>query len=292
MGFIGDILKSFFQLFSGASDEQHPQQQRHDQQQPHARPARQQRPRYSQDEYPPPSNQQQQPARRRSQQQAPPKSRYQGGQDQNQTNQQNERYMGLRAQAIQEGDAMAKCYEQSQEAYARADGAGAKQFSNEGRACKSKMESLNKQASDWIFAENNKDKKPGEPIDLHGLYVKEAIDRADRAIVQAKRHGDAEISLIVGKGNHSQGGRAKIKPAIQELMQKHQLVATLDANNAGVMIVRMDGQGQGMNPDEVSQRLDSDQGCVMIVRMDGQGQGMNPDEVSQRLDSDQGCVMM
>lgn len=46
---------------------------------------------------------------------------------------------------------MARCYEQSHEAYSRGDGAGAKQLSNEGRAHKSKMESLNKQASDWIF---------------------------------------------------------------------------------------------------------------------------------------------
>lgn len=61
---------------------------------------------------------------------------------------------------------------------------------------------------------------PGE-IDLHGLYVKEAIARTDEAILAAKRRGDSQLRLVVGKGIHSQGGVAKIKPAIAELMQKY-----------------------------------------------------------------------
>ena len=84
------------------------------------------------------------------------------------------------------------------------------------------------------------DSAPGE-IDLHGLYVKEAIARADEAIIQAKGQDRSELRLIVGwwnipylsqvdslpvcssdigKGLHSQGGVAKIKPAIEELMEK------------------------------------------------------------------------
>jgi len=159
---------------------------------------------------------------------------------------------------------MARCFEQSHEAYAQGDGAGAKQLSNQGHEHRHKMESLNKQASDWIFVENNKDSNPGE-IDLHGLYVKEAIAYTDSAIEQAKQRGDSDIHLIVGKGLHSQGGHAKIKPAIEELMQKHQLVAELDPNNAGVLIVRLDGQGRGMDPDEVTRRLErGNQDCIIM----------------------------
>lgn len=47
---------------------------------------------------------------------------------------------------------MAKCFEQSHEAHSRGDGATAKQLSNQGKEHQHKMESLNKQASDWIFA--------------------------------------------------------------------------------------------------------------------------------------------
>jgi len=121
-------------------------------------------------------------------------------------------------------------------------------------------------ASDWIFVENNKDSNPGE-IDLHGLYVKEAIAHTDDAIEQAKRKGDSEIHLIVGKGLHSQGGVAKIKPAIESLMQKHQLVAELDPHNAGVLIVYLGGGGRdrAVGPDEIARRLDrNDEGCIIM----------------------------
>lgn len=39
---------------------------------------------------------------------------------------------------------------------------------------------------------------PGE-VDLHGLYVKEAIAFTDRAIQEARSRGDSEIHLIVGE---------------------------------------------------------------------------------------------
>ena len=83
---------------------------------------------------------------------------------------------------------------------------------------------------------------PGE-VDLHGLYVKEAITHTDQSIAEARARGDNEIRLIVGsykpflylrrerradcmapfcagKGIHSTNHAAKLKPAIEELMQK------------------------------------------------------------------------
>lgn len=146
---------------------------------------------------------------------------------------------------------MAQCFQESHEAYARRDGALAKDLSNQGKEHQRKMEELNEQASSWIFIgaklslkfanthwdpllENNKvtrdsliashthriqNSKPGE-VDLHGLYVKEAINRADRFIQLAKSTGHSQVKLIVGKGLHSHGGVAKIKSAIEELIQK------------------------------------------------------------------------
>ncbi|KAF5370629.1 hypothetical protein D9758_001870 [Tetrapyrgos nigripes] len=155
--------------------------------------------------------------------------------------------------------------QESHEAYSRGDGAGAKDLSNQGKEHQRKMEELNKEASDWIFIENNKDSKPGE-IDLHGLYVKEAIMHTDRAVEEAKRRGDSEIHLIVGKGLHSKGGVAKLKPAIEELMDKHRLVAELDPHNAGVLIVLLNtGRDRGVGPDEITRRLDrDDEACVIM----------------------------
>jgi len=48
-------------------------------------------------------------------------------------------------------------------------------------------------------------------------------------------------------------------------MQKHQLVAELDPHNAGVLIVRLNGQGGGMDLDEVTRRLErKDQECIIM----------------------------
>ncbi|KAG7446390.1 DUF1771-domain-containing protein [Guyanagaster necrorhizus] len=184
--------------------------------------------------------------------------------DDNQKNQQNEYYIDLRARANKEGDEMAKCFSESHEAYSCGDGARAKELSSQGKKHQQKMEQLNKEASDWIFVENNRDSKPGE-IDLHGLYVKEAIARTDIVLEEAKQRGDSEIRLIVGKGLHSKGGAAKIRPAVENVMRKHQLVAELDPSNSGVLVVHLNGaRGGGVGPDEIVRRLDRDNVCVVM----------------------------
>ncbi|KAG2146399.1 DUF1771-domain-containing protein [Suillus bovinus] len=159
-------------------------------------------------------------------------------QDQNQANQHNEHYTSLRAKANQEGDAMAKCFQQSHEAYSRREGALAKELSEKGKKHERAMEALNAEASAWIFRENNLDSKPGE-LDLHGLYVKEAITYSDKAIKEARQRRDSQIRLIVGKGLHSNGNVAKIKPALEDLMKRLNLPFEVDPLNAGVLIVQL-----------------------------------------------------
>ncbi|PBK87749.1 Smr-domain-containing protein [Armillaria gallica] len=160
--------------------------------------------------------------------------------DDNRKDQQNEYYIGLRARANKEGDEMARCFSKRREAYSRRDRAAAKDLTSRGENHKQKMEQLNKEASNWIYLENNRDRKPGE-IDLHGLYVKEAIAYTDAALKEAKLRGDSEIRLIVGKGSHSEGGEAKVRPAIEDLMRKYRLVAEFDSSNSGVLVVELNG---------------------------------------------------
>ncbi|KAI0785586.1 DUF1771-domain-containing protein [Abortiporus biennis] len=188
--------------------------------------------------------------------------------DQNQINQHNEEYMALRAKANEEGDEMSRCFEEAHQAYSSGDGAKAKELSNEGKRHQAEMERLNRKASEWIYIENNKDSNPGE-IDLHGLYVKEALSFTERAIEDARRRGDSEVHLIVGKGLHSNGGRAKIRPAIEELMQKERLIAEIDPNNAGVLIVSLDGHDRGIGrvirSDDLARGIESkDESCIIM----------------------------
>ncbi|KZT57747.1 DUF1771-domain-containing protein [Calocera cornea HHB12733] len=175
-------------------------------------------------------------------------------------------YKSLRAQANEEGDRMGDCFDRAHEAHERGDGAAAKALSNEGHEHQRRMEQLNTQAADWIFAANNNESPPGT-IDLHGLYVQEAIDRTEQALQTTQAQGAPELRVIVGKGLHSKGHVAKIKPAIEQLMQKYRFAAELDPQNEGVLIVHLGGGAQGrrgMDADEVTRRLDSDEKCVIM----------------------------
>ncbi|KAI0344547.1 DUF1771-domain-containing protein [Trametopsis cervina] len=188
--------------------------------------------------------------------------------DQNQVNQQNEHYTSLRARASAAGDEGHRLSEQSQAAYKRGEGALAKELSNKCKERRAEMDRLNKEAAEWIFIENNKDSAANE-VDLHGLQVKEALEFTERALQDAQRRGDPEIHLIVGKGLHSEGQKAKIKPAVEELMVKYQLVAELDPHNAGVLIVSLDGKdkgtGQVVQPDDIARGIESrEDRCVIM----------------------------
>ncbi|PBK98314.1 DUF1771-domain-containing protein [Armillaria gallica] len=162
--------------------------------------------------------------------------------DVNQQDHPNEYYIGLRVRANKEGDEMARCFDESHEAHIRGDRAAAKDLSKQAKRHKQKMEQLNKEASNWIYYGQCYDPSPLKPgeIDLHGLYVKEAIAFTDAALEEAKLRGDSEIRLIVGKGLHS-GGAAKVGPAIENLMRKYQLVAEFDLSNSGVLVVELNG---------------------------------------------------
>ncbi|KAG6375385.1 hypothetical protein JVT61DRAFT_2941 [Boletus reticuloceps] len=128
-------------------------------------------------------------------------------------------YASLRVRAKQEGDLMAQCYQQSKEAYERRDRARAKALSDEGKRHALKMETLNAGASATIFQGKfiSISKQPSKlpsgdvapllhsaqdrdacEVDLHGLYVKEAIVYSEKAVTGARQRGYSEIRLIVG----------------------------------------------------------------------------------------------
>ena len=59
------------------------------------------------------------------------------------------------------------------------------------------MEEANKKASDAVFNAKNAG-RDDHTIDLHGLYVEEAVNRARQAIQQAKREvGSVVLNALV-----------------------------------------------------------------------------------------------
>ena len=58
------------------------------------------------------------------------------------------------------------------------------------------MEQYNKQASDYIFRENNApDRVDADTIDLHGQFVEEAEDILEARIRYAQQHGQTHLHV-------------------------------------------------------------------------------------------------
>ncbi|KAH8698483.1 Smr domain protein [Talaromyces proteolyticus] len=165
-----------------------------------------------------------------------------------QSSQSEEEYDRLRGLARQEADKRNHCFETSKQAYENGDGARAKQLSEEGKAHGRKMNEYNKQASEFIFRENN---APGrvadDTIDLHGQFVEEAEDILEERIKYARQHGQTHLHVIVGKGNHSTNHVQKIKPRVEQVCRELGLQYSVE-DNAGRIYVNLTGGPADMPP--------------------------------------------
>ncbi|KAH9083559.1 hypothetical protein EDB83DRAFT_2212617 [Lactarius deliciosus] len=148
----------------------------------------------------------------------------------------------LREKARRSGQEMAEAYSQANSAQRIGDCWGAQEYRQQGDAHKSVMEELDERAARIIFRENNKDRKNGEKIDLHGLFVAEAVGFVNQLLQYGESRGDQVMCFIVGKGLHSDAGRARIRPALEDLCTERGLGHSLDPHNAGVLIVRLNRQ--------------------------------------------------
>ncbi|KAI8344431.1 hypothetical protein BC941DRAFT_387036 [Chlamydoabsidia padenii] len=152
-------------------------------------------------------------------------------------------YSQLRAMAHEEAEKRNACYQRSQEAYHNGDGALAKEISNEGHRHDDLMKQYNKKAANLVYAQKN-DHRPPTEIDLHGLFVQEASERVDAALRRCEMEHHDHLVIIVGKGLHSPGQIAKLKPAIIELVQKYQVQCTPNVPNPGCLYIEF-GKGTG-----------------------------------------------
>lgn len=133
---------------------------------------------------------------------------------------------------------------QSREAYENGDGASAKELSNKGKRHAQNMDKYNRQASEYIFAENN---APGrideDEIDLHGQYVDEAERIVEERLNSDRAAGKPRLCVIVGKGIHSNRHIPKIKPAVEQLFDRMNLDYHTDEHNTGRIIVKLNNTG-------------------------------------------------
>lgn len=152
-------------------------------------------------------------------------------------------YDRLRDLARQEARKRGECFERSKQAYNSGDGAAAKSLSNEGKAHGEKMAQYNKQASEFIFRENNAQGRVAEDtIDLHGQFVEEAEDILEERIRYAQRTGQTHLHVIVGKGNHSPGHIQKIKPRVEQVCRELGLKFQTEPNEGRIYVNLQGGE--------------------------------------------------
>ncbi|PGH01158.1 hypothetical protein AJ80_09053 [Polytolypa hystricis UAMH7299] len=157
-------------------------------------------------------------------------------------------YDRLRDAARHEAAQRSDCFEKSRAAYERGDGKLAKDLSERGKAHGRKMEEYNKQASEFIFRENNANGRvPSDTIDLHGQFVEEAEDILEERIKYARQHGQTHLHVIVGKGNHSTNHVQKLKPRVEQVCRELGLQYQTE-DNAGRIYVNLTGGPVQMPP--------------------------------------------
>ena len=112
------------------------------------------------------------------------------------------------------------------------------------------MDQYNKQASEYIFRENNSmDRVAGDTIDLHGQFVEEVEDILEQRIRYARSTGQTHLHVIVGKGNHSPGHVQKIRPRVEQVCREEGLQFATE-ENAGRIYINLQG-GQAIMPEDL-----------------------------------------
>ncbi|KAH9083547.1 hypothetical protein EDB83DRAFT_27041 [Lactarius deliciosus] len=149
----------------------------------------------------------------------------------------------LREQARRKGREMSEARSRAKSAQKKGYRGAAQVHRQEAITHESAMKELDKRAAKIIFRENNKNRKEGGKVDLHGLYVAEAVQFAKDQVEIARSRGDEAVQVHCWErvALRTPAG-PKIRPALEDLFTKRGLTHSLDPKNAGVLVVRMNGQ--------------------------------------------------
>nr|XP_042141350.1 NEDD4-binding protein 2 [Peromyscus maniculatus bairdii] len=135
-------------------------------------------------------------------------------------------YDDYRAEAFLHQQKRMECYSKAKEAYRMGKKNVATFYAQQGSLHEQKMKEANHLAAVEIFEKVNASLLPQNVLDLHGLHVDEAIEHLTTVLQQKTEDfkqsgGKPYLSVITGRGNHSQGGVARIKPAVIKYLTSH-----------------------------------------------------------------------
>lgn len=147
-------------------------------------------------------------------------------------------YSSLRDQAKEAQAKHSHFAAEASKAYQSGDKAEASALSQKSKMCQAEAERLNGEAASWVFRENNTDSAADE-IDLHGLFVKEAIIALDARIQVCLQNNQPLLKAIVGKGLHSKTHIAKLRPAVMSHCNEQRIPVEIDSHNPGVVLIHL-----------------------------------------------------
>ncbi|KAM4807656.1 NEDD4-binding protein 2 [Rhinophrynus dorsalis] len=132
-------------------------------------------------------------------------------------------YDDFRAEALLYRKKQQESYRKAAEAHHRGMKQVATYYAQQGYLYGQKMKEENHRAALQIFQRANEFLLPENILDLHGLHVDEAMKHLRRVLQEKmdeykQKGGKSYLSVITGRGNHSQGGVARIKPAVVDYL--------------------------------------------------------------------------
>ncbi|XP_045074871.1 NEDD4-binding protein 2 [Coregonus clupeaformis] len=128
-------------------------------------------------------------------------------------------YEDFRAEARLQRGRQLESFNKAAEAYRQGRKDVASYYAQQGHLHSQKMREANHRAAVQIFERVNSSLLPQNVLDLHGLHVEEALLHLSQVLEKKTTEWQqgvcrSQLSVITGRGNHSQGGVARIRPAV------------------------------------------------------------------------------
>ncbi|XP_031573521.1 NEDD4-binding protein 2-like isoform X2 [Actinia tenebrosa] len=131
-------------------------------------------------------------------------------------------YEDFRAEANTHYKLRDECFRKAAFAFSKKQGQLAQFYASQGHMHTEEIRQANRRAAARILEHKNSNGDQNS-LDLHGLHVDEALMALEEKLIFSDWPKDRPryLSVITGRGIHSKQGKAKIKPAVLEYLQRN-----------------------------------------------------------------------